>query len=702
MVKKLICAFLLTLTFHGVQAQNQLQQGKQIDLLLATLTKYHYSPKTVGQKELQEINYIFLNELDHDQVYFTKQDITKLISDAQAVSGVGNSGAHFFNAAFELFVNRIVFQKNLVENFISKKINFDSKTVFKSHQSGDFSMANTQQDLLKRYEQVLKYNCLDQMYDWADLSDSTIITKDSLLQYEEDAKEVITEEAVLFAKMAVETSADLKDMLYDEYLNCISTYFDPYSMFFSVSKKQKFEQALSKEILVFGFVLRPNDKKEMVIEKLRPGTAAWKSGELNEGDVILEIRVKGGKRIIPSQMSYNKFARALDEISNEDVVIKVRKENNVIKRVTISKQKETVSDNIIKAYILKDKEGVKIGYVSLPSFYTNMNGGVNDGLGCANDIAKEIIKLQNDTPLDGLILDLRYNGGGSLTEAVDLAGIFIDAGPMLVYHGKGEKPQTMKDRNRGAAYTGPMAVLINGSSASASEVVAASLQDYNRAVIIGQSSYGKASAQSVIPVDTTMLTGQSLLGGESMGYLKITQGVLYRVTTHSNQRVGVVPDVKIPGLLEFAVDREIDNKYALKTGKVNKKVYYRPLMGLPSTSLSDKSKTRVAGSTSYIEIKKLNTKYEVMYNELENGISLNINDFITRKQQMDEIIAELVEVRFKKTTTFKAQSSTFEQDILDAANKDGDNVDKMIEVLEEDIFLEESFNVVKDLIKSSK
>jgi carboxyl-terminal processing protease len=699
MLKKSLIALIFVLLFSSIEA-NEASQGEQIELLLATLTRCHYSPKTITKTELQEINLIFLNELDPDQVYFTKQDVNKLTTDAQKVAGIGNSGAHFFNAAFELFVNRIVFQKNLVERFLAKKINFNTETVLKSHLKGDFSLAITQGDLLKRYEKVLKYDCLEQMYDWADLADSSVINEDSLLQYEEDAKGVITEEAVLFAKMAGENSENLKEMLYDEYLNCISTFFDPYSMFFSVSKKKRFEQALSKEILIFGFVLRPNDKKEMFIEKLHPGSAAWKSGELNEGDIILEIRVKGGKRIVPSKMSYKKFRQALSEISNEEVVIKVRKDNNVIKRVTLSKQKETVSSNIIKAYILKGADDVKIGYVSLPSFYTNMER--NGGLGCANDIAKEIIKLQQSTPLDGLILDLRYNGGGSLTEAVDLAGIFIDAGPMLVFHGKGEKPQTMKDRNRGAAYTGPMAVLINGSSASASEVVAAALQDYNRAIVIGQTSYGKASAQSVLPVDTTLLYGKGTLGGEEMGYLKITQGVLYRVNTHSNQRKGVVPDVIIPGLLEFSINREADNKYALKIGQVNKKVYYRPLTAIPIASLSEKSKTRLAANPSFIKINKLNAKYEKMYHELEKQVSLNIDDYIRTSQDMDDVVKELVEVRFKQTTTFKAQSSTFDQDIIDAVNEEENVADNVINVLEKDVFLEESFKIVNDLINANK
>jgi len=708
MSKNLVLAWTLLLLLGSASAQESstesysstveaVAHGKQIDLLIGTLTKYHYSPKTITKKELEEINYVFLNELDQDQVYFTKEDVTKLIADAQNISGIGLSGAQFFNDAFKLFVNRIVFQKNLVESFLAKKIDFNTRSVFKNHLIGDFSMANTEADLLKRYEEVLKYECLDQMYDWADLADSSVITKDSLLQYEDDAKEAITAEAILFAKMAGENSEELKEILYEEYLNCISTYFDPYSMFFSVSKKKRFEQALSKEILVFGFVLRPNDNKEMVIEKLSPGSAAWKSGLLNEGDVILEIRVKGGKRLIPSKMSFNKFQKALSEISNEDVVIKVRKENNEIKRVPINKQKETNDDNIIKAYILKGVDDTRIGYISLPSFYTNME--MAGGLGCANDIAKEIIKLENSSPLDGLILDLRYNGGGSLTEAVDLAGIFIDAGPMLVYHGKGEKAQTMKDRNRGAAYMGPMAVLINGSSASASEVVAASLQDYNRAVVIGQTSYGKASAQSVLPVDTTVMKGKAVNGGEKMGYLKITQGVLYRINTNSNQRVGVVPDVFVPGVLDFSVKRESDNKYALNIGKVNKKVYYRPLLPIPNASLSDKSKARLLANTTFIEMNRLNKSYQTMYEERKKGTSLNINDYIIRSQKMDALIEKLVEVRYKKTKVFKAQSSTFEQDILDAAEHEAEATDAVIEVLEKDIFLEESFKIVNDLIK---
>jgi len=285
-----------------------------------------------------------------------------------------------------------------------------------------------------------------------------------------------------------------------------------------------------------------------------------------------------------SEAAPEELGRSLSLSNHDKAVFKVKKADGTIREVTLWKEtvEDTQDNNKVKSFLLKGSK--TFGYLSLPAFYEDWeNGsGVN---GCANDVAKEIVKLKKEN-IAGLILDIRYNGGGSMQEAVELAGIFIDAGPVGQYKAKDAQVITVKDANRGTIYDGPLMVLVNGYSASASEVIAGTLQDYNRAVIVGSPTYGKATAQVILPMDTTITLDTDVSSIKTSNYIKITVSQLYRITGKTAQATGVIPDVLLPDVLDAQNNKEVDEPFALQSKVIDANKYYKALPPLPIKTIN--------------------------------------------------------------------------------------------------------------------
>jgi carboxyl-terminal processing protease len=255
----------------------------------------------------------------------------------------------------------------------------------------------------------------------------------------------------------------------------------------------------------------------------------------------------------------------------------------------------------VRSFILKGTH--RVGFISLPAFYTDWNGEEGGSNGCADDVAKEIIKLKKEN-IEGLILDLRYNGGGSMLEAIALAGIFIDFGPVGMTKDKEGKIYTMKDVNRGSVYEGPLILLINGFTASASEMLAGTLQDYHRALIVGSPSFGKATAQVVLPLDTMFDEKHMERMKTADNFIKITIDRLFRVHGTSAQQTGVIPDIFLPDFSETQSEREKTLAFPLANITIDANKYYHPYPSISLNPLKSFSKSFMDTSQFFISFNK--------------------------------------------------------------------------------------------------
>ena len=386
-----------------------------------------------------------------------------------------------------------------------------------------------------------------------------------------------------------QTKDGLAGFICNTWCESVASCYDPHTEFFSPGKKDEFQGELGDKQLQFGFTLGEG-KDATEITRLKPGSPAYKSGLIHEGDQILALQWDSNEEVDVSDATTDEVNAFISGDHGKSLTLTLKKSDGTTRKVTLQREKATLNDDNskVRSFILKGDH--RVGFISLPAFYTDWNGEEGGNNGCADDVAKEIIKLKKEN-IEGLILDLRYNGGGSMLEAIALAGIFIDAGPVGMTRDKEGKIYTMKDVNRGSVYDGPLVLLINGFTASASEMLAGTLQDYHRALIVGSPSFGKATAQIVLPLDTLFDEKHMDRMKTADNFIKITVDRLFRVNGTSAQQIGVIPDIYLPDYTETQTEREKSLPFSLSNTSIESNKYYHPYPPISTEPLKSFSKS---------------------------------------------------------------------------------------------------------------
>jgi carboxyl-terminal processing protease len=438
-----------------------------------------------------------------------------------------------------------------------------------------------------------------------------------------------------------------------------------------------------------GLAVEENDKGDKTIGYLQPGGSAWKSGQLHKGDVILKVKISGVEKEV-ADIGAEELEDILSGTKSGDVEITYKTVAGVVKSTKLLLEKVTDEEEKVKSYVVKANK--KIGYINLPGFYSREDDFKNLKYdGCANDVSKEIIKLRKDN-IEGLILDLRDNGGGSMWEAMQLAGIFIDVGPLASIKDKDGKVSFLKDPNRGTIYDGPLMVLINGQSASASEFLSATLQDYNRAVIVGGTTYGKGTSQTLQPLDTNKINESK----KYEDFVKVTESKFYRVNGSTVQWKGVEPDIMLPDFFEDAYFKEKANASALKPD--NSKIgNYTASSLLPLELLKAKSEARV-NLDPFFKAKKMVSNYITLS---KNGISIPLQwaSFSQYYKKSKEKYAFLLEEKPEQKTGIIADNNLFDKDRFKASDKQiKETNEAYLKLISSDKVIEEACKIFEDML----
>jgi carboxyl-terminal processing protease len=510
-----------------------------------------------------------------------------------------------------------------------------------------------------------------------------VIVKTVVLAKEPEIRSRVKTKHLNLINNLLPSEEDYQQQLVSIYLNTFLSCFDPHSAYFNMAARQRFKAGLNTEELSFGFSLDENERGEVFIDHLAPGGAAWISGLLNKGDVPVQLKWEGSQAVELTGLEIEDVQRLLNLHSKEKIELTVRKGNGQQQTVTLQKQKLENEDNIVKSFVLSGRQN--IGYVMLPSFYTKWED--KTGSRCAADVAKEIVKLKKDS-ISGLILDLRFNGGGSLAEAVEMAGIFIDEGAICQMKTSGDaKLEVLKDMNRGVIYNGPMLVLVNGQSASASELVAAALQDYNRAIIAGTPTYGKATGQDILP-----LQDPAYSGADKAGFVKLTMIKLFRPTGRTAQKAGVQPDIIIPDVYGLE-QKEVDEPFSLSADTVAAYKYFKPMKPLALATLQQKSSGRIAETAKFREGKRL-AQLASGYRK-RGKVSLKWDD---AEKELKAIASGSDEKLFSQpSSVYRVRNNTADQKFTPASVNDMNTF--RLKRLAADMYVEEAYQILADLIQ---
>ncbi len=661
-------------------------------VLIRMVNKYHVDPREVNAAFSADVFNGMLFQTDEDRLLFNQNDINRLTSYRNTLHNeIKQRKTGYLDLFINIYRHRLEQADSLVNQVGKTPLDFYNTEKFTVAEDTSYP-ASAAAMRLKLYKKI-KEDALDEFTDNLPVN---------FKSFAPAKQKKYTDSALVAAQRKVISSyrRRIDDILQNPhgiiqytgniYCQIIASCFDPHTEFFPPEEKENFESVLGKQPFQFGFRLKPDKNGGIIIENLQPGSPAYKSGKLNKGDKFMSLQWDGRQPIDISDASLREFTELIDETSHEKVLFTMKKADGSLVQVSLQKELAVGSDDDdrVKSFILKGDNNT-VGYVYLPAFYQDWESNGDDLNGCANDVGREILKLKKEN-IKGLILDIRYNGGGSVQEATELAGIFIGAGPVAQEKEKDEKVRAIKNFNNGTIFDGPLVILVNSYSASASELVAGTLQDYNRAVIVGSTTYGKATMQVVLPMDTTV-TPENYARKQTDNYLKLTVSRLYRVNGTTAQVRGVQPDIVLPDMLDAYITKEADEPHALKPTTVAPNKYYRPLPPIALSEVAAGIKAEVDTSKYFNTVK--NYLAVAAQKKAPRDISLNVKDALADAAQQDDSALDTAVGRKK----FTVQNSQLEMARLRADSNLRELNDEFSQQVASDAYINIAYEVLSKL-----
>lgn len=693
MKKNFLLAFLLCLVLNG-QAQPAFNYCQDYKKVLQTFRDYSFS-----QMNIQSLNNAlffenFLQALDPFQVILSGSEVQRLKSYVNLIKQDPDSAYCLSRQAIvDMYQTGIDSSLALLPVLKMEVPDFSRPDSLPSGQLYDTSYFRIPR--INRWERLLKFRVLQELI-------AKTSTFDSLNQEQGWFKKIAAQDYLKIIdletgrlKQLLSNKPDFESRVFFSYVNSLLVQFDPHAYYFSKEAFSDFREQLSTLSDSYGIQIEMNKDGHYYVSGIVPGSYSWRTGQINLGDEILEIATGNRDPIKLKYATNTELADYLSASAIDNLTLSIANKSGQFKTVVLHREKLQNTENELQAYMLKGVD--KIGYIQLPAFYTSWES--DKSAGCAQDMAKALYALKKDTA-QAVIIDLRNNGGGSIKEALELAGIFVDFGILSMQQDRSGLLYPLRDMNRGTIYSGPLALLVNQGSASASEMVAAILQDYHRALIIGTPTFGKASGQIMIPVGQNSLSSKNPDLNE-MNTLKITVNKFYRITGKSYQRTGIVPDVILPGLAAFHTESEARYPYALPNDSVEKKVYFNALPPLPYQKLNALSRQRIAQNNKFSLITRLDRDM-VTAAQKYTYIPLNASQYFAYVQSKEQIDRGLNSVLDSVSAEFRVQDVSSGKNIYNFYNVYPILHKEMMKVAASDPFIEEAYNILHDYIHLPK
>lgn len=678
----------LLLTICRLLAVNNCEKAS---IVINTFKTYHVQPRAINDTLSQEIFDHTIEALDPRNQYFTLEDISKLSKYKNSIANdVQNKNCEFISDLALIYRMVLLRSDSIIDQVTAKPLDFKQKDTIVFAGNNEATYPENRKALERKWIKRFKYRTLT--------IQNPIFSTDSV-----QWKGYTGTEAELRSKLRTTYKNDIADILdaeggleeyvFETFLNTIAERFDPHSNYFSMHKYQQFMNSVSAQEENYGVVMKQEDNGEIVVERILPGSAAWRSNSIHKGDVLIQTQSPGKAPTDFSIADMEDVYYALYESDAKALEFTFRKANGNLETVLLQKEILKLDENRIKSYILDGER--KIGYISLPDFYSDFES--ENKLGCANDVAREIIKMKQEG-IEGLILDLRFNGGGSIKEVTELAGIFIDEGALFIEKPYGARPNTIKDPNRGTVYDGQMVVMVNKLSASAAEIFPAIMQDHQRAVVVGTSTFGKSTEQGMIPLSSAPMVLGAKQAEPKEGILKITLAKIYRLSGKTYQREGVTPDVHLPDAYEKVPTSEAKYSNALPNDTVDKKVYYKPLPPLPIQNLVTASNSRVKAISLFANLGAVGDSLSNMYHA-SYALELSADAYKKFASRYKKLYAQLDKNHNALGTQyFKAKGLAANTEAVDADSYRKELLEQQLKNIQQDIYIEEACHILNDLI----
>ena len=658
------------------------------ELLFGSLNQNHYSPLKVDDAFSEKVFDLYLKRLDFSKKFLLQSDVDELAKYRRDIDDqILNQHHDFYKKSIELITKRIKEKENWSKEILASPLDFKANDEYET--DGEKAhYAKTEADLKVEWQKMIKYQVLSRIDEQLVKQEKAIEKKDTTVKIKLfDSIEVDARRKTLkanedwFKRLSKISARDR----FEQFANAVTGVYDPHTEYFAPKNKKKFDQSMSGQFEGIGARLSQKDGI-LKISEIIVGSPSFKQGELKAGDDIIKVAQGTAEPVDITNMDMEDAIDLIKGKKGTEVRLTVKKSDNSIKVIPIIRDVIEIEETFAKSALLDNKN--KTGYIYLPSFYTDFTR--NGAHHCSQDIRKEIEKLKKQN-VKGLILDLRDNGGGSLQEVVEMAGLFFQKGPVVQVRGKSDIRNVMEDKNPDVAWDGPLAIMINHNSASASEILAAAIQDYKRGVIVGTTSFGKGTVQSFVDLDNYLLPQFDSI--KPVGSVKITQQKFYRINGGATQLKGVSPDVMLPDPYAFIDlgEKEMDNPMAWD--EISKATYTEFKMINYPTVIKN-SEQRIKKSTQFalveaqakeVKAKKDDTKY-----------SLNLEKYRAEQKQFRDQNKKYEDLR-KEIKGFNA--TILEDDKLKFVNDTTrlGRETRWVKNVAKDIYIHETSNILNDI-----
>lgn len=516
---------------------------------------HHFSGKSVDNELSRNAFRLYLKQLDYQKRFLLDGEVRQMRAYENQIDDEFMSGRiQLVPVAERLMSQGIRRAEGFVREILAEPFNFNVAEDYETDPE-KLMFCRTDSELKERWRKDLKYRVLSRYLSLAEdegFASPAAIPKDKRTALEQLAREkVLKQHNDYFSRMHQETVQDQ----YDRYLNAFARAFDPHTNYMPPQSKEDFDISMRGSLEGIGATLR-DDEGYIKVVKVVPGSAADRQGELQADDIILAVAQGRGEPVDVTDMRLRDVVALIRGKKGSEVRLTVKRAGHKPLIIPIVRDVVVIEESFVKSATVDDPgSGRRFGYIKVPSFYRDFEE-MRDGSGGRNstdDVRKALDSLKREG-IAGLILDLRNNGGGALTDAVGVAGLFIERGPIVQIKSSGGSTKVLDDQDPTVEYRGPLVVLVNQFSASASEIVAGALQDYGRAVVVGgEHTHGKGTVQVIMDLDEA-LTLRNMSRYKPLGALRMTTQKFYRISGESTQYRGVVPDIILP-------DRQQSSKF---------------------------------------------------------------------------------------------------------------------------------------------
>ena len=652
------------------------------------LSQAHFNPQDINDAFSKKVFKKFISSLDQDKNMFLQSDMDALVKyETKIDDEIKGSPVEFFLAAGKVFNTRMEAVAVLNNEILATPFDFtvDEEVVL----DGDkLNFSTTEMEKKDRWRKKLKFMTLERYVDLLDIREKNkgkegfVVKTDAEL--EKDAREKV--KRIIdrtFERYRFKFSDDDK---FNVFVNAITTTMDPHTEFFPPVDKRYFDEEMSGTFFGIGASLQYDDGN-IKVSSVMTGSPASKSGEIQAGDFIMKVAQGKEEPVDLTGFVVTDAVKVIRGKKGTEVRLTIKKPDGTIKVVTLIRDKIVQDETYARSAIVKNN-GSKIGYIFLPEFYANFEDP--NGARSFVDVSNEVKKLKEEK-VDGIVIDLRNNGGGSLYDVVQMAGLFIDEGPIVQVKDRDNNPSVLKDKDRNVLYTGPLAVMVNEFSASASEIFAAAIQDYNRGIIIGSTStYGKGTVQRNIGLDENGFS----LSNADLGTVKLTLQKFYRINGRSTQLKGVSSDIVLPDNMEYLKLREKDDPDALSWDEINKAPYTNWQPGYDLKTIQQLASVRLENDPAFKLIKESS---EWLSKQNDKQYSLQMKKYRTEQQSIRSTIKQL-DVLVKLKDSLNVSSLSKELNRYDDDKNKKDRFTLWLKGLQQDIYLDQAIKVMNDMI----